>query len=217
MIRLASAVPSRCAVLLVAGIVLAGCSGDADGDDGGATEETTAVGVPTRWYDAVDEALAETPDVGSTAQMDTQTDCPLVDGDLRVGGADMEQNYAGVVRLGGEVPAVVCSFYPPVPVDLIVAQAEDEAVYRELVDSSGAIRQPGNVQTEQELEVGDRTVLVVRTEYPTNPAAGVDYRAHVFDDEARGRVTLEVADGDDRDPDYDEQAIAEDLVALLGG
>lgn len=134
---------------------------------------------------------------------------------MTIAGTAVEQSAAGAVRLGDRIPTAVCQFYPPVPVDLLVSQAEEEADYSELVESSGAQQQVGNVQSEQEVEVDDLTVLVVRVEYPTNPAAGVDFRAHVFDDEALGRVTLEVSDADERDPDYDEQAAAEDLVALL--
>jgi hypothetical protein len=198
---------------LVGAIVLSGCSGAEDGEER-VEEEPTATGVPERFYDAVADAVADEPDVGTTALLDVRTECPLVD-EVSIAGAEVEQSAAGAVRLGNRIPTAICQFYPPVPVDLLVSQAEDEADYAELKETSGAVRQVGNVQTEQEVEVGDLTVLVVRVEYPTNPAAGVEFRAHVFDDEALGRVTLEVADADERDPDYDEQAAAEDLVALL--
>ena len=200
---------------LVSALVLSGCSGDEDGEER-ADEESTATGVPERFYDAVADAVQDEPDVGTTAQLDARAECPLVDA-VSIAGTEVEQSAAGAVRLGNRIPTAVCQFYPPVPVDLLVSQAEDEADYTELKESSGAQRQVGNVQTEQEIEVGDLTVLVVRVEYPTNPAAGVDYRAHLFDDEALGRVTLDVADADERDPEYDEQAAAEDLVALLVG
>ena len=200
---------------LLCGLVLTGCSGDEDGEER-ASEEPAAVatGVPERWYDAVAEAVQDEPDVGTTALLDARAECPLVD-EVTIAGTAVEQSAAGAVRLGNRIPTAVCQFYPPVPVDLLVSQAEVEADYTELKNASSAQEQVGNVQTEQEVEVGDLTVLVVRVEYPTNPAAGVDYRAHLFDDEALGRVTLEVADADERDPDYDEQAAAEDLVALL--
>lgn len=198
---------------LFSALVLSGCSGDEDGEER-AAEEPTATGVPERWYDAVADAVQDEPDVGTTAQLDARAECPLVD-EVSIAGTQVEQSAAGAVRLGNRIPTAVCQFYPPVPVDLLVSQAEDEADYTELKEASGAQRQVGNVQTEQEVEVGDLTVLVVRVEYPTNPAAGVDYRAHLFDDKGLGRVTLDVADADERDPDYDEQAAAEDLVALL--
>jgi hypothetical protein len=200
---------------LVGGLALAGCSGGGDGEER-PEEESTAAGVPERWYDAVTDAVADEPEVGTTALLDARAECPLVD-EVAIAGTEVEQSAAGAVRLGNRIPTAICQFYPPVPVDLLVSRAEDEADYDELVESSGAVRQAGNVQTEQEVEVGDLTVLVVRVEYPTNPAAGVAFRAHVFDDDALGRVTLEVADADERDPDYDEQAAAEDLVALLAG
>ncbi|SDF29344.1 hypothetical protein SAMN05660662_1753 [Blastococcus aurantiacus] len=146
--------------------------------------------------------------------LDVRSECPLVD-EGTTAGAEVEQSAAGAVRLGNRIPTAICQFFPPVPADLVVSQAEDEADYAELKVTSGAVRQVGNVQTEQEVEVGDLTVLVVRVEYPTNPAAGVDYRARLLDDEALGRVTLKVADAEERDLDYDEQAAAEDLVALL--
>jgi hypothetical protein len=208
----------RPVLVLAAALALTGCSGgssdDGDAEDGAVTEERTAGGVPERWYDAVAEAVRDEPDVGTTALLDVRADCPLVD-EVTIAGTAVEQSAAGVVRLGNRIPTAVCQFYPPVPVDLLVSQAEDEADYTELVESSGALRQVGNEQTDQEVEIGDLTVLVVRVEYPTNPAAGVAFRAHVFDDEALGRVTLEVADADDRDAGYDERAAAEDLVALL--
>lgn len=208
-------------LLLAGGLALSGCSGGDDGGngDGGGDrgdEQSTASGVPERWYDAVAEAVADEPDVGTTALLDVRTECPLVD-EVTIAGAAVEQSAAGAVRLGNRIPTAICQFYPPVPVDLLVSQAEDEADYTELVETSGAVRQVGNVQTEEEVEVDGLTVLVVRVEYPTNPAAGVAFRAHFFDDDALGRVTLEVADADERDPGYDEQAAAEDLVALLAG
>ncbi len=212
--------PCRPVLVLAAALALAGCSGgssdDGDAEDGAVAEERTAGGVPEAWYDAVAEAVAAEPGLGTTALLDMREECPLVD-EVSVAGTEVDQSASGAVRLGNRIDTAVCQFYPPIPVDLLVSQADDEADYTELVETSGAIRQVGNEQTEEELEVGDWTVLVVRIEYPTNPAAGVAFRAHVFDDEALGRVTLEVADADERDEDYDEQAIAEDLVELLEG
>jgi hypothetical protein len=118
------------------------------------------------------------------------------------------------VRLGGEVPAVLCSWYDGTPVEVTVARAEDDAGYADLVAATGARSQPGNEQTEEEVQVGDRTFLVVRIHYPTNPAAGTDLVAHYFDEDQHGRVTLEVSGAHELDG-YDERSVATDLAAFL--
>ena len=111
---------------------------------------------------------------------------------------------------------MLCSWYEGTPVEVMVAQAPDADLYAQLVEDTGAVDQRGNEQTEQEVEVDGRAVLVVRTVHPTNPAAGTRLTAAVLDEGSRGRVSLAV-DSADEIEGYDEQAVAEDLVAFLDG
>jgi hypothetical protein len=196
------------ALPVVALLALSAC-----GDD--APEGRTAAGVPQRWYAAVADALAEHPDVGSVGLLDDGGPCPLRD-DVVLQGEDVSDvSDHGVVRLGGDVPAALCSWYEDTPVELEVAQAADDATYGQLVTGSRARQQRGNVQTERDVVVGGRTVHVVRTDFPTNPAAGTNLTAYLLDEGARGRVRLEVS-GTHELEGYDELAVAEDLAAVLG-
>lgn len=191
--------------------VLAGataCSGE--------PEDRTAAGVPERWYTTVDEALAEQPDVASTAMLDNGGPCPLRDKVVLDGKKVSKVSDHGVVRLGGDIPAVLCSWYEGTPVEVMVAHAPDADRYAQLVADTGAAVQLGNKQTEQEVVVGERTVRVVRIEYPTNPAAGFTLTAALLDEGSRGRVSLEV-NVVNKIEGYDEQSVAADLVAFLDG
>lgn len=194
-----------CAVLLG----LAGCGGDE-------AESRTAVGVPQDWYATVDDALAKQPEVTAVGVLESGGRCPLRRDAVLAGETISKLADHGVVRLGGDTPAVLCSWFDERVVDLEVAHAPDAARYAELVAGSHAVEQPGNDQTERDVTVGGRIVRVVRIAYPTNPSAGVALSATLLDEGARGRVRLEVhrthlIDG------YDEQRIATDLLALVDG
>lgn len=180
----------------------------------GEPEARTAAGVPERWYTTVDEALAERPGVTSTAQLENGGRCPLREEVVLAGEKVSDLSDHGVVRLGGTIPAVLCSWYEQTVVDLEVAHAPDAATYAELVAGTRAADQPGNDQTEQDVVIGDRTVRVVRIVYPTNPTAGTSLTAALLDEDSRGRVRIEVHRTQEIDG-YDEQAIARDLLALL--
>lgn len=191
--------------------VLAGmtaCSGE--------PETRTAAGVPQRWYTTVDEALAEQPNVGSMGILENGGRCPLRDEVVLAGEKVSDVADHGVVRLGGDIPAVLCSWYEDTVVDVEVAHAPDAARYAELVAGSHATEQPGNEQTEQDVVIGGRTVRVVRIVYPTNPTAGVSLTAALLDEGSRGRVRIEVHRTHEI-AGYDEQSIAADLLAFLAG
>lgn len=179
-------------------------------------EDLSAGGVPARWYGTVDEELAARPEVGRVGMLESGGPCPLRDEVVLDGKKVSKVSDHGVVRLGGDIPAVLCSWYEDIPVEVTVAHAPDAERYAELVAGTRAVDQPGNDQTEREVTVDGRTVHVVRIVYPTNPSAGFTLTAAVLDEGSRGRVTLEVSVAD-RIEGYDEEAVAADLVAFRTG
>jgi hypothetical protein len=204
----------RCATGVTASllVLLAGCSSPA------ATGERTAGGVPVAFYDALDDALAAEPDVGSTALMDLGGPCPLGDEVVLDGEGVEDVSAHGVVRLGGDVPAVLCDFYDDVPVTVMVARADDDDTYAALREASGPTDAiSAQEQSGQQVEVGDRTIDVVRVVYVTNPAAGTGFVASYWDEQSRGLVQLDVSDSDARSADYDEEQAAADLARFLTG
>jgi len=200
----------RCAVVLlpVVALALAACGSSGD--------ERTDGGVPERWYTAVADAVADEPGIGSTGLMEMGGPCAVRE-EVTVDGTELDDVLDhGVVRLGGDIPAITCTWHEETSVELMVARAEDDAQYTAMVEDSGAVEQPGNEQTEAEVEVDGRTYTVVRTDYPTNPAAGTRLVAHLFDEGARGRVSLTVS-VDGLGEGYDERSAAEDLAAFVAG
>jgi hypothetical protein len=200
----------RWTVVAVSAVLLgaAACSGE--------PEARTAAGVPTRWYATVDEELAGRPDVTSVGQLENGGRCPLRDDVVLDGTTMSDVADHGVVRLGGDIPAVLCSWYEDRLVDVEVAHAPDAARYAELVAGSHAVDQPGNDQTERDVVVGARTVRVVRIVYPTNPSAGTSLVAYLLDEGSRGRVRMEVHRTQEISG-YDEDSAARDLLALVDG
>lgn len=176
----------------------------------------TAAGVRQGWYTTVDEALAKQPDVGSVGILQNGGRCPLRRTVVLAGKKMSTLSDHGVVRLGGDTPAVLCSWFEDRVVDIEVAHAPDAARYAELVAGTHAVRQPGNEQTEQDVVVGGRTVRVVRIVYPTNPAAGTSLTATLLDEGVRGRVRIEVHSAH-LIHGYDERSIAADLLAFVDG
>lgn len=172
-------------------------------------------GVPQAWYGEVADALVEQPAVGTVALLDSGGPCALGDSITVDGRQVSDVSEHGVVRLSGGAPALLCSWYEGTPIDVAVAQAPDDDAYAALVDGAGAEQQSGNVQSAREVVVGARTMQVVRTSYPTNPAAGTDFEAFYLDPSARGRVSLRVYQSDDRSSGYDENAVAADLAVFL--
>ena len=175
----------------------------------------TAAGVPAGWYATVDDALAKQPDVGTPAIVESGK-CPLRQQAVLAGKEVSDSPDHGVVRLGGDTPAVLCSWYDGTVVDVEVAHAPDAARYGELVSGTHAITQPGNRQTEQDVVTAGRTVRVVRIVYPTNPSAGTSLVAYLLDEGSRGRVRLQVGRVQELSG-YDERAVAADLLAYVGG
>lgn len=192
-------------VAVLTAAVLAGC---------GSSTPALATGIPDTYPPGVVEGLERFPDIGSTGIEPLGWRCPLessivVDGKEHTKGRTMfAQPHEGVY-------AVECSFYPPLPVSVVYAEAQDDDAYEALVDATRAHEVRGNVQTEKTVVVGEREITVVRFEYPTNPDAGVAYEAHYLDPTTRSRATLEVHDSDERSADYDEQRAAEDLAQVL--
>lgn len=126
-------------------------------------EDLSAGGVPTRWYGTVDEDLAGRPEIGSVGMLESGGSCP-VGGEVVLDGKKVSKvskvSDHGVVRLGGDIPAVLCFWYEDIPVEVTVAHAPDAARYAELVAGSRAVDQPGNDQTERDVTVDGRTVHV---------------------------------------------------------
>jgi hypothetical protein len=180
----------------------------------GEPEARTAAGVPERWYTTVDEALAARPNVTSVAQLENGGRCPLRDAVVLDGKKVSDVSANGVVRLGGDIPAVLCSWYEDTVVDVEVAHAPDTARYAELVAGTRAADQPGNQQTDRDVAVGARTVRVVRIVYPTNPTAGVSLVAYLLDEGSRGRIRLQIHRTQEISG-YDENSAARDLLALV--
>lgn len=197
-------------------VVLAVLIGTAACSDDPEPEARTAAGVPQSWYATVDKALAEQPDVGSVGILEGSGRCPLREKAVLAGDKVSKLSDHGVVRLGGDTPAILCSWYEDTVVGIEVAHAPDAARYAELVDGSHAIVQTGNRQTEQDVAIDGRTVRVVRVVYPTNPSAGTSLVAYLLDDGSRGRVRLEVGRVQEL-PGYDERAVAADLLAFVTG
>jgi len=198
------------AMLAVAIIVTAaGCSSG--------PESVRLSGVPETWYAAVSDAVSEKPDVGSIALLDMGGPCALGNS-ITVDGKDVTDVLDhGVVRLRGEIPAMLCSWYEGTPIEVTVARADDAAGYAKLVAGTLPVEQSGNEQSGREVVVGARTLQVVRTQYPTNPSAGTDFEAFYLDPALRGRVSLRVSNSGERSADYDESAVAADLAGFLNG
>ena len=172
-------------------------------------------GVPATWYTAIDDAISDQPNVGSIGLLDIGGPCPLGN-TVTVDGKDVTHVLDhGVVRLGGEVPAVLCSWYEGTPIEVTVARAVDDAGYADLVSGNRPVQQLGNQQSGRELVVGGRTLQVIRKEYENNPAAGTDFEAYYLDPASRGRVSLTVSNSSERSPGYDEAAVAADLAGFL--
>ena len=142
--------------------------------------------------------------------------CPLRKKAVLAGDTVSRLSDHGVVRLHGDTPALLCSWYEDTVVDVEVAHAPDAGRYAELVSGSHAVTQPGNRQTEQDVAIDGRTVRVVRIVYPTNPSAGTSLVAYLLDEGSRGRVRLEVGRVQEL-PGYDERAVAADLLAFVTG
>lgn len=191
--------------------VLAGSTACSDGP-----QEHTAAGVPVRWYTTVDDALAEQPNVGTVAILENGGPCPLRGKVVLDGKKVSKVSDHGVVRLDRTIPALLCSWYEDTVVDVEVAHAPDAERYATLVAGTGAVDQPGNEQTEQDVVIDGRTIRVVRIVYPTNPTAGTTLTATLLDETSRGRVRLEVGRTQEIDG-YDEHSVATDLVAYLAG
>lgn len=197
-------------VVLAVLIGTAACSGDDE------PVARTAAGVPRSWYAAVDEALAAQPGVGSMAILESGGRCPLRRKAVLAGDTVSRLSDHGVVRLGGDTPALLCSWFEDTVVDIEVAHAPDAARYAELVDGTHAVVQTGNRQTERDVQLDGRTVRVVRFVFPTNPSAGTSLVAYLLDEGDRGRVRLEVGRVQEL-PGYDERAVAADLLAFVSG
>lgn len=200
--------PACVGVVVVVLTAVAGCS---------STTDAQLTGVPASWYTAISDAIDEQPDVGSIALLESGGPCALGDS-ITVDGKELTDiSDHGVVRLDGEVPAVICSWYEGTPVEITVARAEDDAGYAELVAGTRPVDQSGNEQSGQDVIEGARTLQVVRTRYPTNAAAGTDFEAFYLDPTSKGRVSLRVSHSDERSADYNEAAVAADLAGFLNG
>ena len=199
----------RAGLVVVVLSAITGCSPD--------TANVPLTGVPASWYTAISDAIDEQPNVGSMALLINGGPCELGDTITVDGKGVTDISDHGVVRLDGDIPAVICSWYEGTPVEVTVARAEDDAGYAELVAGTRPVDQPGNQQSGQEVVAGARTLQVIRTTYPTNTAAGTDLEAFYLDQPSRGRISLRVSNSDERSADYNEAAVASDLAGFLNG
>jgi hypothetical protein len=206
------------ATVVAALLVTVSCSSSGDGSRGASSDTSRspqATGIPARYEDGIAEGKQRYPDVGSTGQGDMSWECPLTDA-VQVDGRSMDEVLMTTfTRLADGIYEVSCEFFPPTPVDLRFAKAEDEAAYAELVEDTGAFEQVGNEQVEEELTIGERTFITVTWTFPTNPKAGTRYVACYLDEVRRGRVCLDVANSDERSEDYGARQAAEELAAIL--
>ncbi|WP_448631039.1 hypothetical protein [Cellulomonas soli] len=205
--------PVRCglaAVLAVGASALTAC-GASD------TEPALATGVPTAYATGITEGHERYPDVGTTGMGAFDWNCPL-ESSIEVDGSEHDNVLTTAFAQPMEgVFLVQCDFYKPLSASLIYVEAVDDEAYGRLVEGTGAYEQQGNVQTQTTVTVGERDIIVVRWEYPTNKAAGTRYVAHYLDESTRSRVSLDVADSDARSDGYDEAAAAHDLAGILTG
>ena len=174
-----------------------------------------ATGIPAGYKDGIAEGKARYPNIGSTGQGDFEWECPLTDV-VQVDGRSMDEvTTTSFARLADGVHEISCDFYPPTPVTLRFAMAENEAAYGELVESTGAFKQRGNEQVEDAVTIGERTFTTVTWTYPTNPKAGTKHVACYLDEAMRGRVCVDVHDSDERSDGYHARQTAEELSAIL--
>ena len=200
--------------LAAAACVASGCSDDESGDSGESGGLST--GVPAHYADGIGEGQERYPEIGTVGMGDARWACPLESSIVVDGGEHDNVQHTAFFQPVEDLYVVECSFYRPLSVDLLYAEAGTDAAFAELESTTAAVEQVGNVQTEEAVTVGERDFVVVRTEYPTNPAAGVDHTAHYLDPQTRSRTTLDVSgSSDDLSPDYDERDAAEDLAAIL--
>lgn len=174
-------------------------------------------GIPTGYAAGIAEGHERYPDVGTTGMGAFDWDCPLEES-IVVDGEELDNVVTTAFAQPSEgIYLVQCDFYEPLAVSLDYAEAVDGEAYDHLVEGTGAYEQQGNVQTETAVQVGEREFVVVRWEYPTNEAAGIRYVAHYLDETTRSRVSLDVADSEERSIEYDEATAAGDLAAILTG
>lgn len=215
--------PQRRGVVKAAALTLAcllavsACSSEAPegpSQDVTAQPDDTATGIPQSWAAAISDGKERYPGIGSTGQGDVKWICPFTE-TIQVDGKTMGGSRTTFWKLSDGLFEVECSFYPPTPAGLRFAQAEDDAAYAVLEESTNAFRQQGNEQVQDAVTIGARDYVLVTWTYPTNPAAGTKVVACYLDATTRSRACLEVADSDARSDDYDAHRAAEDLAAFL--
>jgi hypothetical protein len=209
---------------LLALLALSACgvSDDDAADDPGTSSSSAeeegsgpATGIPAGYEDAIADGQERYPDLGSAGQGDMSWECPLTDAVEADGRTMDEQLLTSFAELDDGVYEIECQFFPPTPVSLRFARADDEAGFEVLEEGTHAFEQNGNEQEEDELTVGERTFTVVTWTYPTNPEAGTKYVACYLDEAMSARACLDVADSDERSEDYDAEQAADELNGIL--
>ena len=168
--------------------------------------------MPEAFRAAASEVSEKYPDLGAVGYSSRDMRCELGE-EVVVAGQEQEVTRSTVWHPAADVWEVDCTYRTSGLAILAVAQATSAEGYQWLVDDSAAKKQPGNVQVEQSITVGQREFTGVSFEFPTNP--GADSRVVVFylDPETKSRARLEVHVDESLvgDPRFAPERLAADL------
>ena len=205
----------RAIVLALLTTVLLTTGGCGGGDDDSPARTT---GVDPAWYDELEAAVDDAGEIGEIPTLESG-DCPL--DTPSIAGEELEDDPdVGVSTLGDSGHRLICRWSPPAT-DLVVTRFDDDAeleLAQSEVSQEGEVDNGDNVQSTEVITVGQRELVVRRTEFPTNDSH-IDYAVWYFDPDGSGMVLLDVEASDERDliETYDAQQAADDMDALLSG
>lgn len=175
---------------------------------------SAAVGIPASWTAGIDDGKERYPDIGAMGMGDARWTCPFAEA-VHADGETLDSTDTTFWKLGEGLYEVECTFYPPTPVQLRFAQAEDDAARAVLEELTGPVEQRAN-EIRDAVTIGHRDYLLITWSSATNPAAGTTVSACYLDPETSARACLEVSDSEERSEDYDALQAAEDLSRILG-
>ena len=202
--------------LIAVGALTAGCTSTEPGE--AQPPSVAGSGVPSSWYDTLDERYAETEQSGgvrSVPVFENNSGCEL-DVTVEIAGGPADADMNAVHTTGDSGRSYVCRFTEPSG-ELSVTLFADAAEFATVDEARRAQEQAGNEQTDEEIVIGSRTFAVVRKSFPTNDSH-IDYGVTYLDTDKQGLVRLDVETTDDRGliDSYTPQQAAQDLATLLG-